>query len=61
MEDLIDCTEFLIKEKYTSRNRTAIWGASAGGITAGRAMTERPDLFKAVILEVPMVNALEMK
>lgn len=56
--DLIDCTEFLIKNKYTSRNKVAIWGASAGGITAGRAMTEKPDLFKAVILEVPMVNTL---
>jgi len=54
--DLIDCTEYLIKEKYTSTDKTAIWGASAGGITAGRAMTERPDLFKAVILEVPTTN-----
>lgn len=56
--DLIDCTEYLINEKYTSKDRVAIWGASAGGITAGRAMTERPDLFKAVILEVPTTNTL---
>ncbi|MDR6525595.1 prolyl oligopeptidase [Chryseobacterium rhizosphaerae] len=56
--DLIDCTEYLIKEKFTSKNKVAIWGASAGGITVGRAMTERPDLFKAVILEVPTTNTL---
>jgi len=56
--DLIDCTEYLIKERYTSKDKVAIWGASAGGITVGRAMTERPDLFKAVILEVPTTNTL---
>ncbi|CAA7393492.1 prolyl oligopeptidase family serine peptidase [Chryseobacterium fistulae] len=56
--DLIDCTEYLIKEKYTSKEKVAIWGASAGGITVGRAMTERPDLFKAVIAEVGVMNPL---
>lgn len=56
--DLIDCTEYLIKEKYTSKNKVAIWGASAGGITVGRAMTERPDLFKVVIAEVGVMNPL---
>jgi prolyl oligopeptidase len=56
--DLIDCTEYLIKEKYTSKDKVAIWGGSAGGITVGRAMTERPDLFKAVIAEVGLMNPL---
>ncbi|MDR6545832.1 prolyl oligopeptidase [Chryseobacterium rhizosphaerae] len=56
--DLIDCTEFLIKEKYASKDKVAIWGASAGGITVGRAMTERPDLFKVVIGEVGSLNML---
>lgn len=56
--DLIDCTEYLIKEKYTSKDNIAIWGTSAGGITVGRAMTERPDLFKAVIAEVGVMNPL---
>lgn len=54
--DLIDCTEFLINEKYTSKDKVALWGASAGGITVGRAMTERPDLFKVVIAEVGVMN-----
>ncbi|WP_089755326.1 prolyl oligopeptidase family serine peptidase [Chryseobacterium soldanellicola] len=57
-KDLIDCTEYLINEKFTSKNKVAIWGASAGGITVGRAMTERPDLFKVAILEVPTTNTL---
>lgn len=56
--DLIDCTEYLINEKYTSKEKVAIWGASAGGITVGRAMTERPDLFKVVIAEVGAMNIL---
>ncbi|WP_353149494.1 prolyl oligopeptidase family serine peptidase [Chryseobacterium sp.] len=57
-KDLIDCTEYLINEKYTSKDKIAIWGASAGGITVGRAMTERPDLFKVVIAEVGVMNPL---
>lgn len=56
--DLIDCTEYLIREKYTSKDKIAIWGASAGGITVRRAMTEKPDLFKAVIAEVGSLNML---
>lgn len=59
--DLIDCTEYLIKEGYTSKDKTAIWGTSAGGITVGRAMTERPDLFKAAIIEVGMTNMLRFE
>ncbi|WP_106918193.1 prolyl oligopeptidase family serine peptidase [Chryseobacterium aurantiacum] len=60
-KDLIDCTEYLIKEKYTSKDKTAIWGTSAGGITVGRAMTERPDLYKAAIVEVGMTNMLRFE
>ncbi|ASW75608.1 prolyl oligopeptidase [Chryseobacterium piperi] len=56
--DLIDCTEYLINEKYTSKDKVAIWGASAGGITVGRAMTEKPDLFKAVVAEVGSLNTI---
>ncbi|UCA60124.1 prolyl oligopeptidase family serine peptidase [Chryseobacterium rhizoplanae] len=59
--DLIDCTEYLIKKGYTSKDKTAIWGTSAGGITIGRAMTERPDLFKAAIVEVGMTNMLRFE
>src|ERR1035437_10147974 len=49
-KDLIACAEFLIKNKYTSSQKLAITGYSAGGITIGRAITERPDLFKAAVI-----------
>ncbi|GJN62948.1 prolyl oligopeptidase [Elizabethkingia anophelis] len=60
-KDLISCTEYLINENYTSSDNVAIWGASAGGITMGRAMTERPDLFKAVIIDAGVTNVLRME
>jgi prolyl oligopeptidase len=47
--DLIAVCEELIAKKYTSSKHLAIGGRSAGGITVGRAMTERPGLFAAVI------------
>jgi prolyl oligopeptidase len=57
-KDLIACAEYLIKEGYTSSSKLAIHGGSAGGILVGRAMTERPDLFAAVVPEVGVLNAL---
>ena len=56
--DLIDCCEELIRQRWTSKKRLTIWGGSAGGITVGRAMTERPDLFTAVISNVGVSNSL---
>ena len=57
-KDMIAITEYMINEGYTNPNKTALWGSSAGGILAGRAMTERPDLYKAVILTSPALNML---
>lgn len=57
-KDLIACTEYMIDKEYTSPDHTAIYSSSAGGILVGRAMTERPDLFKAVVAEVPILNPL---
>jgi prolyl oligopeptidase len=56
--DLIAVCEELCTRKYTSPARLAIGGRSAGGITVGRAMTERPDLFAAVIDGVGWSNPL---
>jgi prolyl oligopeptidase len=56
--DLIDVCEELVRKKYTSRARLAIGGRSAGGITVGRALTERPELFAAVIDGVGWSNPL---
>lgn len=55
-KDFIACAEFLIAQKYTNPAKLGILGGSAGGILVGRAMTERPDLFAAVI---PAVGALD--
>ncbi|HEY2678730.1 MAG TPA: prolyl oligopeptidase family serine peptidase [Steroidobacteraceae bacterium] len=56
--DLIAVCEELIAKKYTSSRHLAIGGRSAGGITVGRALTERPDLFAAVIDGVGWSNPL---
>jgi len=57
-KDLIACTEYMIEKEYTSNKHTAIWSSSAGGILVGRAMTERPDLFAAVISVVGCMNKM---
>ena len=56
--DLIDCAEYLQGGGYGSPATTAIEGGSAGGITVGMAMVERPDLFRVVFSEVGDSNAL---
>jgi prolyl oligopeptidase len=56
--DLIAVCEELIAKKYTSPQHLAIGGRSAGGIAVGRAMTERPDLFAAVVDGVGWSNPL---
>lgn len=56
--DLIASSEELIRRGWTRPDRLAIAGGSAGGIAVGRAMTERPDLFAAVISRVGMANTI---
>jgi prolyl oligopeptidase len=56
--DLIACAEHLIAEGWTTPDQLAITGTSAGGIAVGRAMIERPDLFAAVISQVPMASTI---
>jgi prolyl oligopeptidase len=56
--DLIAVCEHLIAIRITNRTRLAVSGTSAGGITVGRAITERPDLFAAAISNVGWSNPL---
>jgi len=56
--DLIAAAEQLIADGWTSARKLAIRGGSAGGITVGRAMTDRPDRFAAVISQVGVSNTL---
>lgn len=60
-KDLIALTVYLQKESYSSPAHTAIVGGSAGGILVGRAMTERPDLYKAVLPLVGAMNNVRME
>ena len=60
-KDFIACAEYLIDQKYTSTKRLAIEGGSAGGITIGRSITERPDLFAVAIDAVPMSDAIRVE
>jgi prolyl oligopeptidase len=57
-EDLIACGEYAIKSGITSKGKLFIIGGSAGGITMGRALTTRPDLFAGVLDLVPAGNTL---
>jgi prolyl oligopeptidase len=57
-QDLIACSESLIARGTTNRDKLFIIGGSAGGITMGRAMTERPELFAGVLDLVPSGNTL---
>jgi prolyl oligopeptidase len=58
ISDFIACAEYLIKQGYTSSSKLALRGTSAGGITIGGALTQRPDLFTLAIVNVGVVNAL---
>jgi prolyl oligopeptidase len=57
-DDYIAAAEYLIKEGWTTSEHLAISGGSNGGLLVGAAMTQRPDLFKAVVCAVPLLDML---
>ena len=57
-DDMIAAAEHLISEKYTDKNHLAIQGGSNGGLLMGAMMTQRPDLFRAVVCQVPLLDML---
>jgi len=56
--DFIAVAETLIRQRYTSSDRLAISGGSAGGLLMGAVINMRPDLFKVVLSHVPFVDVL---
>jgi prolyl oligopeptidase len=57
-DDFIAAADWLVGEGYTSRERLAIAGGSNGGLLVGAALTQRPDLCRAVVCEVPLLDML---
>jgi oligopeptidase B len=56
--DFIAAAQHLVAEKYTASDRLVITGGSAGGLLMGAVTNLRPDLFKAVVAEVPFVDVI---
>jgi len=56
--DFIDCAEYLIAQKWTSKDRLVIEGGSAGGLLMCAVTNMRPDLFKAVHSAVPFADVM---
>ena len=56
--DFIAAAEHLVAQKYTSKDRLAIMGGSAGGLLMGAVTNMRPDLFKVVLSYVPFVDVI---
>jgi oligopeptidase B len=56
--DFIACAEHLVAERYTAADRLVIEGGSAGGLLMGAVTNMRPDLFGAVIAQVPFVDCV---
>lgn len=56
--DFIAAAEYLIRERFTSADRIVAQGGSAGGLLMGAIANQRPELFKAIVAEVPFVDAL---
>ena len=57
-DDFIAAAEHLIAEKYTDAGHLGIQGGSNGGLLMGAALTQRPDLFRAVVCQVPLLDML---
>jgi prolyl oligopeptidase len=57
-DDMIAAAEYLIAEKYTDKDHLAIQGGSNGGLLMGAMITQRPELFRAVVCQVPLLDML---
>jgi oligopeptidase B len=56
--DFIDSAEYLVQQKWTSKDRLVIEGGSAGGLLIGAVVNMRPDLFRAAHAAVPFVDVM---
>ena len=56
--DFIDVTEFLVKEGYAAADKVVAGGGSAGGLLMGAIVNMRPELYRAVVADVPFVDVI---
>jgi len=56
--DFVDVGQYLVDNKFTSKDRLIANGGSAGGLLMGAVVNMRPDLFKAVVADVPFVDVI---
>jgi prolyl oligopeptidase len=57
-DDFLAAAEWLQSQKYTDREHLVIQGGSNGGLLVGAALTQRPELFRAVVCQVPLLDML---
>ena len=57
-DDFNSCVEWLIKEKYTNPQKVVAMGGSNGGLLMGAIATQRPELYKAIVCQVPLLDML---
>jgi prolyl oligopeptidase len=57
-DDFIGAAEWLLAQRWTTRERLAILGGSNGGLLVGAAVTQRPELFRAAVSQVPLLDML---
>jgi len=58
-QDFIDTAHFLVKKKWTTRDKLAIWGRSCGGLLISSVLNQEPDLCKVALAGVPFMSPLE--
>jgi prolyl oligopeptidase len=59
--DFVAAADYVVKEGWASPSTLSAWGGSAGGIVIGNAITMRPKLFSAAIIEVGLLNMLRLQ
>ncbi|HEX7878917.1 MAG TPA: prolyl oligopeptidase family serine peptidase [Candidatus Eisenbacteria bacterium] len=57
-DDYLAAAQWLIKQKYTSSSKLVAQGGSNGGLLVGAALVQRPDLFRAVVCQVPLLDMI---
>ncbi|WP_339835959.1 prolyl oligopeptidase family serine peptidase [uncultured Maribacter sp.] len=59
-KDLLACSQYLKDNGYTDKDKLGVYFSSAGGVTAGMAINEDPEMYKASVGEIPLLNPLRL-